>query len=143
MKNMDAQVFSPPYLFKKVGGKIERKSQDDRPQIKNAPDVLQYSGAEFEVTSTHPIGQDGLLSFTLVKHSSVTHSFNNGQSFKNLEVNATAVINPTTREYRYKIKMPNNNEVTPGYYMLFAVSKDKTSSKNNKTPSVAKSIRIH
>ena len=60
----DAQLFSPPYLF-----------NGPRPQITSAPDSVHY-GDTFEIGTGQP---DQIATVSLIRLSSVTHSFNTGQ----------------------------------------------------------------
>ncbi len=111
----DAQIFSPPYLFR--GG--------TRPVITSAPPDVTY-GATFTVGTTHPnlVGQVNWL-----RLSSVTHSFNANQRINFL--NFTADANTL------KVTAPASaNLCPPGHYMLFVLNK-------NNVPSVAKIIRVH
>ena len=109
----DAQLFSPPYLFK-----------GPRPVISKAPLQVSY-GNVFDVETPAPneIGQ-----VTWIRLSSVTHSFDQNQriNFLNFRPGAdkltvTAPANP--------------NVCPPGHYMLFLLNK-------NKVPSVAAIIQI-
>lgn len=109
----DAQIFSPPYLFK-----------GPRPQIDAAPDSVEH-GATFEVR-TPQAAQISKVSW--VRTSSVTHSFNMNQRMNVLAfevgggtLNVTA---PTSA-----------NECPPGHYLLFLIS-------DAGVPSVAKIIHV-
>jgi galactose oxidase len=112
----DAQIFSPPYLFRGSGA---------RPDISSAPDEVTY-GETFKVTTSHPdqIGQVNWL-----RLSSVTHSFNSNQRINFLKFTADASS--------LSVTAPANAALCPpGHYMLFVLNKDNV-------PSVAKIIRIH
>ena len=111
----DAQIFSPPYLFR--GG--------TPPDITSAPPDVTY-GQTFTVGTSHPdqVGQVNWL-----RLSSVTHSFNANQRINFLKFTADASA--------LKVTAPANaNLCPPGHYMLFVLNKDNV-------PSVAKIIRIH
>jgi len=109
----DGQIFSPPYLFK-----------GQRPVITSAPNTIKYSQT-FDVGTTNP-GQ--IKKVSLVRLSSVTHSFDQNQRINFLEptpkANAITVIAP-----------PNANVCPPGHYMLFLLDQSLV-------PSVAKIIKI-
>jgi galactose oxidase len=113
----NAQLFSPPYLFKSTAAK-------PRPDISSAPDSVAY-GEPFEVGTTRP-DQVGRVNW--VRLSSVTHSFNMGQ-----RINFLA---HTVEAGKLKVTAPANaNQCPPGHYMLFVLNDDGV-------PSVAKIIRI-
>jgi hypothetical protein len=106
----DAQVFSPPYLFKGA-----------RPIIANAPDVTSC-GETFRVETAHA---DDIAKVTLIRLSSVTHSFNTGQRCASLAFNVVGGA----------LEVPAPQACPPGHYMLFLVSRAGV-------PSVAKIIRV-
>jgi galactose oxidase len=110
----DAQIFSPPYLFKGA-----------RPVIATAPDEVTY-GQTFTVATPNP-GQVGQVNW--LRLSSVTHSFNTGQRINFLKFTAGAASLSVTAP-------ANANLCPPGHYMLFVLNKDNV-------PSDAKTIRIH
>jgi galactose oxidase len=96
----DAQVFSPPYLFK-----------GPRPVITSAPGTAAY-GETFHVET--PQAGD-IEHVTWVRLSSVTHSFNTGQRFNRLASQVVAggldVTTPASA-----------NDCPPGHYMMFLIS---------------------
>lgn len=113
----DAEFYSPPYLFD--GGELA-----PRPEITDAPDKIGYDG-QFTIEVSEDVSK-----VTLVRSGSVTHSFNNAQSYEELQF----------------VQAPGSGEVTvqapadgtyapPGSYMLFAVNADGT-------PSVAAMLEI-
>jgi hypothetical protein len=109
----DAQIFSPPYLFR-----------GERPVITAVKKAVAY-GETFQVDVKAP-SQVGKV--TWVRLSSVTHSFNAGQRINFLQTapkgKGVAVTAPA-----------NANLCPPGHYMLFVLSKANV-------PSVAKMIQI-
>ncbi|MGO9784133.1 MAG: galactose oxidase-like domain-containing protein [Streptosporangiaceae bacterium] len=109
----DAQVFSPPYLFK-----------GPRPQITSAPDSVNY-GDTFEVGTAQP---EQIATISLIRLSSVTHSFNAGQRINFLPSQVAGGSLTATAP-------PNANVCPPGHYMLFIVSLQGV-------PSVAKIIQV-
>ena len=95
----NAQIFSPPYLFK-----------GPRPAITSAPQTVQFA-SKFIVGTANP---DGISKVSLVRLGDDTHAFDQNQRFVpltfrsiggNLEVDSPA----------------NPNLAPPGYYMLFIV----------------------
>lgn len=110
----DAQIFSPPYLFRK----------GMRPTITKAPERVKY-GKTFEVETPAP-GDVGAANW--VRLSSVTHSFNSNQriNFLTFAANATSLT----------VTAPGDPKLCPpGHYMLFLLDKAGV-------PSVAKIIQI-
>lgn len=109
----DAQLFSPPYLFK-----------GPRPVITKAPASVAY-GKTFVVETPAP-GE--IKHVTLIRLSSVTHSFNFNQRINFLDsqpgANQLTVTAPA-----------NGNVCPPGHYMLFLLNQ-------NKVPSLAVIIQI-
>ena len=110
----DAQLFSPPYLFK-----------GPQPQITSAPDSVQY-GATFQIGTAQP---EQIATVSLIRLSSVTHSFSPGQriSFLSFQVAGGGTLTATAP--------PSANVCPPGCYMLFIVDMQGA-------PSVAKIIQV-
>jgi hypothetical protein len=111
--HLDAQVFSPPYLFKGA-----------RPEITSAPDSVHH-GDTFEIGTAQP---DAIGTVTLVRLSSVTHSFNAGQriNFLSSEVQAGTL----------KATAPSSaGACPPGHYMLFILDQQGV-------PSIAKIVQV-
>jgi hypothetical protein len=109
----DAQVFSPPYLFKGA-----------RPVIAAAPDAVSYGETfQVETAQAHEIEK-----VSLIRLSSVTHSFNTGQRFNSLK------FHPSTGGL--DITAPSSsNECPPGHYMMFLLNGELV-------PSVAKIMQV-
>jgi len=95
----DAQVFSPPYLFR-----------GPQPQITSAPDSVQYGDA-FEIGTAQP---EQIATISLIRLTSVTHSFNAGQRINFLPFQVAGGTLTATAP-------PNANVCPPGHYMLFIV----------------------
>ncbi len=107
------EIYSPPYLFK-----------GSRPTITNAPKLVGY-GEEFFIETPDAAA---IAQLTLVRLSSVTHSFNQNQRFKRLDfVPALSGLTATVPD--------NPNLLPPGYYMLFILNSDGV-------PSMARILRI-
>ena len=114
--NLDAQIFSPPYLFESDG------SPAKRPAITSAPSKVAY-GATFSVGVSSNVAK-----LALVRAGAVTHSFNNGQRY----IPLTATGSGSSRS----VKAPANGAIAPpGTYLLFALDGDGT-------PSVAALVDI-
>ncbi|KAI9691258.1 MAG: hypothetical protein M1820_009816 [Bogoriella megaspora] len=111
----NAQIFSPPYLF---------KSNGVRPTVSSAPSEISYS-QEFEVT----VGaSDSIAKVSWVRLGSVTHACNMNQSFIPLSFQQ--------QSSKVTIQAPANANLTPpGHYMLFLLNQQGV-------PSVAPIIRI-
>jgi hypothetical protein len=106
----DAQLFSPPYLFK-----------GDRPVIANAPDTVRLTDT-FHV-QTEQAGD--IAKVTLIRLSSVTHSFNTGQRCATLTFNVGGD----------GLDVNSPKICPPGHYMLFLINKAGV-------PSVAKIMQV-
>jgi hypothetical protein len=109
----NAQIFSPPYLFK-----------GDRPSITAAPAEVTY-GQKFTVVT--PQSAD-IGSVSWVRLSSVTHSFDQNQRINFLSFEAGGGKLSITAP-------PDANVCPPGHYMLFVLNK-------NGVPSRARIIQI-
>jgi Domain of unknown function (DUF1929) len=109
----DAELFSPPYLFKGA-----------RPTISSAPGTLGYGQSFFLGTPT----PSAITRVTLVRLGSVTHAFDSNQRFNELTFVRTAggltVRTPASR-----------NVAPPGHYMIFVLN-------GVGVPSTARIIRI-
>ncbi|GAA3917695.1 galactose oxidase early set domain-containing protein [Hymenobacter algoricola] len=110
------EIFTPPYLCRGL----------TRPVLSSAPEAVAYQ-QPFTVTSP----QAGTIArATLVRLSSVTHSFNMNQRFLELPV---AVVNGS----ELRLTAPANaNTCPPGHYLLFLLDA-------NGTPSIAKIISVN
>ena len=108
-----AQVFSPPYLFKGA-----------RPTLTVAPATLQY-GAPFTVQTPDAAS---IRTVSLIRPGSVTHAFDEDQRYLSLSFTASAGS--------LSVQAPaSGNLAPPGYYMLFLVN-------NAGVPSVAQFVRL-
>ncbi len=116
----NAEVFSPPYLFKKDGsGELA-----DRPEITSAPDEMKY-GAEFSFSSPDA---GSITKVALARLGAVTHSVNMEQRYVPLPFSAAGDTLTATAP-------ANANLAPPGIYMLFAIDA-------NGVPSVARMMRV-
>ena len=110
----DYEIFTPPYLLKGFG----------RPQISACPQAAAY-GQTFTVSSPDAsaiLNNGGRI--TLVRLSSVTHSFNMNQRFAEL----TPTASPGNAS-DLLLTVPNSpNLYPPGHYMLFLIAPDGTPS---------------
>jgi hypothetical protein len=111
--HLDAQIFSPPYLFKGA-----------RPTISNAPVEIRY-GTSFQVTTPDAAT---IIKASLLRLSSATHSFNSNQHINFLDVQPQAGS--------VSIKAPANaNLCPPGHYCLFLLNASNV-------PSIGSVVRI-
>ncbi len=109
----NAEIFSPPYLFK-----------GPRPTISSAPSIIQF-GTAFAVATPDATR---IASVSLIALSTVTHAFNENQRFVPLAFDqASNSLN---------VHAPaNGNLAPPGPYMLFLVD-------SNGVPSTAAMVRL-
>jgi galactose oxidase len=111
--HLDAEIFSPPYLFK-----------GSRPWISSGPSTVNY-GETFFVGTANP---DAIARVTWIRLGSVTHAFDSNQRFNELSfVRTTSGLNVTAPVSR--------NLAPPGHYMLFILN-------GNNVPSTARIVRI-
>jgi len=109
----DAELFSPPYLFK-----------GSRPTITEAPAAVGY-GSSFTVATPDA---DEIAKVSLVRLGSTTHSFDMNQRFQWLSFSSAAGA--------LTVSAPSNrNHAPPGHYMVFIVDQAGV-------PSVARIVRI-
>jgi hypothetical protein len=116
----NAQVFTPPYLFKTDGsGQLAA-----RPEIAAAPAVANY-GQPFQIDTAQAAS---IAKVALVRLGAVTHSVNMEQRYVPLSFTAGAGSLTATAP-------ANANIAPPGVYMLFVVGSDGV-------PSVAKMVSV-
>jgi len=116
----NAQVFSPPYLFKGDGS----GARADRPQINSLPSNVRYN----QSITVNTAQASSIAKVALIRTSSVTHSQNMEQRYLPLQFSANGSA--------LNVQMPANaNLAPPGHYMLFIID-------NNGVPSVAPIVRI-
>jgi hypothetical protein len=117
--HLDAEIFSPPYLFKPDG------SPADRPSITSWPATVNYN-VKFTINVTQ---RDSIQTVSWIRLSAATHASNMEQRFMTL----TFVKNGASK---LKITPPKLGKLSPpGYYLLFAVN-------SSGVPSVGRIIRI-
>lgn len=110
---LNAELFSPPYLFK-----------GPRPTITSAPASALY-GTSFTVTT--PDAAD-IVKVSLIRLGAVTHAFDQNQRFQTLTFSAGAGT--------LTIAAPSDaKRAPPGHYMLFILN-------TNGVPSIARIIQI-
>jgi hypothetical protein len=110
---LNAQIFSPPYLFK-----------GPRPVIAAAPNSIQY-GTTFTVDTPDAAN---IQSVALIRPGAMTHTFDEEQRYLSLDLQLVG--------NGIQIQAPANaNLAPPGYYMLFIVN-------TSGVPSVASFVRI-
>jgi hypothetical protein len=109
----DGQIFSPPYLF--LGA---------RPVISAAPSAVGH-GQSFFVNTPDA---SGIARVTWVRHTAVTHAFNQNQRFNELSF---GVVGAT----QLSVTAPSPNLAPPGHYLLFLLS-------SSGVPSVAAIVKL-
>jgi hypothetical protein len=118
LNNLNGEIYYPPYLFDGNGNPAQRLN------IGNMGDRFAYN-ANVNVPF---YGVGGVQRVTLIRTGAVTHSFDVGQRF--LELNFVA------QNGSVNVQLPNSpNLAPPGYYLLFLVNE-------NGTPSVGRIINI-
>jgi len=115
-EHSDAEVFSPPYLFK-----------GPRPAISAAPASVAY-GQPFSVTVPDTTVANTITGATFIRLSSETHCFNANQRINRLAISQSSTSLTITAP-------ANANLCPPGHYMLFLIN-------GSGVPSVAKIIQI-
>jgi hypothetical protein len=116
----NAEIFSPPYLFKKDGsGELA-----PRPVVNSVPNWVTYN-AQFAISTPDAAS---ISKVALVRLGADTHSVNMEQRYVPLSFNANGgTLNATAPA--------NANIAPPGVYMLFAIN-------SAGVPSVAKMVRV-
>jgi len=117
--HFNTEILTPPYLLNADG------TAASRPGIASAPST-GILGGTLAVTTTVPV-----MSFVLMRLSSVTHHVSNDQRRIPLQIQSTSGATS------YTLAVPSDpGIVLPGYYMLFALSAQGV-------PSVAATVRIN
>lgn len=120
VNQLNAEIYSPPYLYKADGSLAER------PQIASAPSTLTPSTSRFSFT----MGSTATVSkVTLVRAGAVTHSANFDQGF------VTVPHRQDGAALSIDVDRPST-VLRPGYYLLFAFDAVGV-------PSVAKMVRVN
>jgi hypothetical protein len=116
----NAQIFTPPYLFKKDGsGELA-----PRPAISSAPSAVPY-GAQFQISTPNAAS---IRKVALLRLGAVTHDVNMEQRYVPLSFSAaTGALTATSP--------PTANVAPPGFYMLFIID-------DAGVPSVAKMVSV-
>ncbi len=118
---LNAEIYFPPYLFKKVGATSQLVT--NRPTVTTASTKVDW-GETFNVSSNQNIEK-----VTLIRIGGATHNYNNETRFY-------VIAEPGTAATTVSATAPaNSNVAPPGFYMLFAWNAAGV-------PSVAKIIRI-
>ncbi|MBE9030234.1 DUF1929 domain-containing protein [filamentous cyanobacterium LEGE 11480] len=113
--NQNAEIYSPPYLFKPDGS----GKRAARPKI-----VTPIAGARYGQTVNVNFSNAQKISrVTLIRTGSVTHSFNMDERMRRLPF--------TQQGKQLRIRFPKGRNVTPpGHYMLFLVNDQGVPSKS-------------
>ncbi len=118
VNHLDAQIFSPPYLFNSDG------TTAIRPTITSVPSPLNR-GQSFTVLTPDAAR---IARATMARLPSTSHAFNMNQAFVSLSVTQVSGGVQLTAP-------PNPNLVPAGHYMLFLID-------GNGVPSVAKIVQL-
>ena len=116
--NLNAQVYTPPYLLAANGSLMPR------PNMLLAPDTIEV-GRSFSLGFSNA---SSISRVTLVKTGSVTHSVNMDQRFVELSFTPTGAMLDVNGPARA-------GDTPPGYYLLFIID-------SAGTPSVGKIVKI-
>ena len=117
----NAEVFTPPYLFKKDGsGQLA-----PRPTISSAPGAVNYA-APLQISTPNPASIEKMA---LVRLGAVTHSVNMEQRYIPLSITGRGAGTLTATG------PANGNIAPPGPYMLFAIDA-------NGVPSIARQVTV-
>jgi Domain of unknown function (DUF1929) len=112
--NKNAEIFSPPYLFRGA-----------RPTIGSVPATLRY-GQTFRILTA---SASSIAKVSLIRLATVTHAFD--ENGRQLRLTFTAGATGLT------VTAPSSGNIAPpGYYMVFIVN-------GTDVPSVAKIIKIY
>jgi galactose oxidase len=115
--HLNAEIFSPPYLFNSNG------TQASQPKIVSAPSTAGL-GNTISVSTNAQVS-----AFAIMRLSSVTHTVDNDQRRVPLVISSSSGNS-------YSLQVPSDpGVVPPGYYMLFAIN-------SQGTPSVAVMIKV-
>lgn len=104
--HQDAQLYTPPCLFKADG------TAATRPVLSSAPSGIG-PGMTFAVSGTA-----NLVKFAFIRMASTTHAVNTDQRYLSLPVTQTSPGNYQLTAHA------NPNVMTPGYWMLFGIAAD-------------------
>lgn len=126
-QNNNAEIYYPPYLFKKDGsGKLAQ-----RPVIAQAPEQATY-GSSFTVQLENPISVSRV---TLVRLGAVTHTFNMNQRFLEADWKYGSSA-PESNLETIQVTTPSNpNIAPPGHYLMFVFN-------GQGVPSIAKTVQF-
>ena len=104
--HLDAEIFSPPYLFNPDGSLASR------------PKLTSVSSLSFPVGTNLTVAADSAVTrFSLVRFASATHSVNTDQ--RRIPITPVVVGGGNT----YTLQVPSDAGVAlPGYWMLFGIS---------------------
>ncbi len=104
-RNLNAEIYYPPYLFDADGEAAERPTIDSAPMTVDA-------GEELEIDTPDAAS---IARVTLVRTGSVTHSFNMDQRFIELPFSVSD-------DDELEAQLPaQTHETPPGYYMVFVI----------------------
>jgi hypothetical protein len=110
VNHLDAEIYSPPYLFKQDGSGLLA----ERPLVTDAPSNLTYREP---YTLTSPKAST-IQKVALIGIGSVTHAFNMNQRYVTLTI-------ISQEDSSLTFNAPDNaNLAPPGYYLLFVIDSE-------------------
>jgi Domain of unknown function (DUF1929) len=115
VNQQSAEIYSPPYLFKKDGSGLLA----ERPLVTDAPSNLTYAQT---YTLTSPTAST-IQKVALVGIGSVTHAFNMNQRYVPLEIVSQNIVSQEDSSLTFNAPA-NANLAPPGYYLLFVIDSE-------------------
>ncbi len=129
----DAQIYSPPYLFK-----------GQRPSFSDPPTAFGYGDA-FDVRVDYPPGTS-VDRFVLIRPGAVTHFNNFEQRYVPLAFTPVSAPSPLpngwSRQTFNVSSPPHAYAAPPGFYMLFVLAAQGTPPNVDRIPSVARFVFV-
>lgn len=130
LSDHSVEIYKPPYFFQGPRPVIDATTLQD-PYTGSPPNYDYNSDLIFQVTT----GNAFVERVAIIRTGSVTHAFDAGQFYVELErVELPVAVGPGKWQVHYRMP-PNGNWAPPGFYYL-------TVADNNELPSVAEWIRV-
>lgn len=122
IKNLNAEIYYPPYLYDTAGNPAVR------PMLMTGPSTLRFSNPADRQFAVSVGPGDAIARVSLLRSGSATHAVNLEQRFQRLTFSQAGQVLTISRP-----RSPS--ETPPGYYLLFVFN-------GSGVPSVARIIRI-
>ncbi|SPO04689.1 related to Galactose oxidase [Cephalotrichum gorgonifer] len=114
--HLDAQIWSPPYLFNSDGSRAKR------------PTIISVSPPDIFPGDTLVVETDTEATFSLVRYGTATHGVNTDQR--------RVPLSGSSEGNTYTLETPDDpGKLLPGYWMLFAIS-------SAGVPSMAETVKV-